>query len=167
MTATAIADVTVKVNGPEGGVFDWDAIDWRQTEGDVRRLRQRIVAMRRGEGGGPAGSRSKGPGSTVFIRAVSERGGAGSSPEGERDDWSCPENQTGCRDCGDVGCWRHTRPGGGLRPETAASNLIRRQLPLVPVPQAHELASGPGPLWCHGLPHLDGHDGFVSSISDC
>jgi RNA-directed DNA polymerase len=31
-----------EVNGPEGEVLDWDAVDWRQAEGDVRRLRQRI-----------------------------------------------------------------------------------------------------------------------------
>jgi hypothetical protein len=55
MTATAIADVTVKVNGPEGGVFDWDAIDWRQTEGDVRRLRQRIFLDETGRGRRPCG----------------------------------------------------------------------------------------------------------------
>src|SRR6516225_79748 len=30
------------VNGPEGEVLDWDAVDWRQAEDDVRRLRQRI-----------------------------------------------------------------------------------------------------------------------------
>src|ERR1700748_2785502 len=30
------------VNGPEGDVLDWDAVDWRQAEDDVRRLRQRI-----------------------------------------------------------------------------------------------------------------------------
>ena len=30
------------VNGPEGDVMDWDAVDWRQAEDDVRRLRQRI-----------------------------------------------------------------------------------------------------------------------------
>ena len=30
------------VNGPEGDVFDWHAIDWRAVEDDVRRLRQRI-----------------------------------------------------------------------------------------------------------------------------
>src|SRR5437016_13661920 len=30
------------VNGPEDEVLDWDAVDWRQVEGDVRRLRQRI-----------------------------------------------------------------------------------------------------------------------------
>ena len=33
---------TVAVNGPEGDVVDWDAVDWRQAEDDVRRLRQRI-----------------------------------------------------------------------------------------------------------------------------
>lgn len=32
------------VNGPEGDATDWLAIDWRQVEGDVRRLRQRIFA---------------------------------------------------------------------------------------------------------------------------
>ena len=33
---------TVMVNGPEGDVLDWGAVDWRQAEDDVRRLRQRI-----------------------------------------------------------------------------------------------------------------------------
>jgi hypothetical protein len=32
------------VNGPEGEFPDWDAVDWRQVEEDVRRLRQRIFA---------------------------------------------------------------------------------------------------------------------------
>ena len=30
------------MNGPEGEVLDWEAVDWRQVEDDVRRLRQRI-----------------------------------------------------------------------------------------------------------------------------
>ncbi|MEV0217799.1 group II intron reverse transcriptase/maturase [Micromonospora sp. ALFpr18c] len=30
------------VNGPEGEVVDWDAVDWRTVEDNVRRLRQRI-----------------------------------------------------------------------------------------------------------------------------
>jgi RNA-directed DNA polymerase len=30
------------VNGPEGDGLDWDAVDWRRVEDDVRRLRQRI-----------------------------------------------------------------------------------------------------------------------------
>ena len=33
---------TIMVNGPEGDVLDWDAVDWRRAEDDVRRLRQRI-----------------------------------------------------------------------------------------------------------------------------
>ena len=33
---------TVTVIGPEGEVLDWDAVDWRRVEDDVRRLRQRI-----------------------------------------------------------------------------------------------------------------------------
>ena len=33
---------TITVNGPEGDVVDWDAVDWRQAEDDVRRLRQQI-----------------------------------------------------------------------------------------------------------------------------
>src|SRR3954451_6860394 len=37
-------DGVVGVNGPEGGVADWDAIDWRTHEDNVRRLRQRIFA---------------------------------------------------------------------------------------------------------------------------
>src|SRR5829696_9970356 len=33
---------TAMVNGPEGDVLGWDAVEWRRVEGDVRRLRQRI-----------------------------------------------------------------------------------------------------------------------------
>ena len=33
---------TLAVNGPEGDALDWDAVDWRQAEDNVRRLRQRI-----------------------------------------------------------------------------------------------------------------------------
>jgi len=33
---------TIMANGPEGDVLDWDAVDWRRAEDDVRRLRQRI-----------------------------------------------------------------------------------------------------------------------------
>jgi RNA-directed DNA polymerase len=36
------AATAVAVNGPEDAPFDWHAIDWRQVEDDVRRLRQRI-----------------------------------------------------------------------------------------------------------------------------
>jgi len=38
----AVATVAVAVNGPEDVAFDWDAVDWRRHEGNVRRLRQRI-----------------------------------------------------------------------------------------------------------------------------
>jgi RNA-directed DNA polymerase len=38
------------VNGPKDGVVDWDAIDWRLCEDNVRRLRQRIfTATREGD----------------------------------------------------------------------------------------------------------------------
>src|SRR5213079_2128149 len=37
----------VTANGPEGDVLDWDAVDWRQAENDVRRLRQRIFTASR------------------------------------------------------------------------------------------------------------------------
>ena len=33
---------TVEVNGPADEPLDWDTIDWRGVEEDVRRLRQRI-----------------------------------------------------------------------------------------------------------------------------
>ena len=33
---------TLAVNGPEDDVVAWDAVDWRQAEDNVRRLRQRI-----------------------------------------------------------------------------------------------------------------------------
>jgi RNA-directed DNA polymerase len=36
---------TVTVNGPEDEVLDWDAVDWRRVEDDVRRLRQRIFTV--------------------------------------------------------------------------------------------------------------------------
>jgi RNA-directed DNA polymerase len=40
---TAMPPVAVAVvNGPEDDLLDWDAIDWRTAEDDVRRLRQRI-----------------------------------------------------------------------------------------------------------------------------
>src|ERR1700745_1335255 len=35
-------DATMVVNGPEDVPSGWDAVDWRQAEDDVRRLRQRI-----------------------------------------------------------------------------------------------------------------------------
>src|SRR6266496_4361365 len=38
---------TAMVNGPEGDVLDWDAVDWRRVEADVRRLRQRIFTATR------------------------------------------------------------------------------------------------------------------------
>ena len=37
----------VVVNGPEGGLIDWDAVSWRSVDADVRRLRQRIFAATR------------------------------------------------------------------------------------------------------------------------
>jgi RNA-directed DNA polymerase len=40
LTDTTVDAVTV--NGPEDVFFDWDAIDWRTCEDNVRRLRQRI-----------------------------------------------------------------------------------------------------------------------------
>ena len=36
------AATDVVVNGPEDAALDWDAVDWRTVEDDVRRLRQRI-----------------------------------------------------------------------------------------------------------------------------
>ena len=46
MTGRALADIAVKatrnVNGPEDEYLNWDVIDWRTIEDDVRRLRQRI-----------------------------------------------------------------------------------------------------------------------------
>jgi len=38
----AMSAVVGMVNGPEGELLDWDAVDWRTVEDDVRRLRQRI-----------------------------------------------------------------------------------------------------------------------------
>ena len=44
MTEAAAAVTDAVVNGPEGDLLDWDAVDWRQVEEDVRRLRRRIFA---------------------------------------------------------------------------------------------------------------------------
>ena len=44
MTEAAAAVTDAVVNGPEGDPLDWDAVDWRQVEENVRRLRQRIFA---------------------------------------------------------------------------------------------------------------------------
>ena len=41
-TATATPDAVVVVNGPKDDLLDWDGIDWRTAQEDVRRLRQRI-----------------------------------------------------------------------------------------------------------------------------
>jgi N-terminal domain of reverse transcriptase len=43
-TATTVAKERAVVNGPEGELLDWDAVEWRRVEGDVGRLRQRIFA---------------------------------------------------------------------------------------------------------------------------
>ncbi|HZR50356.1 MAG TPA: group II intron reverse transcriptase/maturase [Streptosporangiaceae bacterium] len=43
----AIAAEPSPVNGPEGGLPDWDQVDWGQAEENVRRLRQRIFAASR------------------------------------------------------------------------------------------------------------------------
>jgi RNA-directed DNA polymerase len=40
--AFAMAMVALKVNGPKDDRLDWNAINWRRVEDDVRRLRQRI-----------------------------------------------------------------------------------------------------------------------------
>jgi RNA-directed DNA polymerase len=42
--AGATATTAATVNGPEGGLADWDQVDWGQAEENVRRLRQRIFA---------------------------------------------------------------------------------------------------------------------------
>jgi hypothetical protein len=34
----------VVANGPQDAVLDWNAVDWRAAEAEVRRLRQRIFA---------------------------------------------------------------------------------------------------------------------------
>jgi RNA-directed DNA polymerase len=48
--AFAIAMADLAVNGPEDVGYDWDAIDWRSQEDNVRRLRQRIFkATREGD----------------------------------------------------------------------------------------------------------------------
>lgn len=39
LDAAALDEVA---NGPEDAVLDWDAVNWRTVEDDVRRLRQRI-----------------------------------------------------------------------------------------------------------------------------
>src|SRR5215472_1884403 len=45
--ALALAMPALDVNGPEDPALDWDAIDWRGCEDQVRRLRQRIFKAAR------------------------------------------------------------------------------------------------------------------------
>jgi RNA-directed DNA polymerase len=45
--ATAVSAAGGGVNGSEGDLLDWDAINWRAVEDDVRRLRQRIFTASR------------------------------------------------------------------------------------------------------------------------
>ncbi len=45
--AFAMAMAALGVNGPEDDRLDWNAIDWRKVEDDVRRLRQRIFTASR------------------------------------------------------------------------------------------------------------------------
>jgi hypothetical protein len=40
---TLDAPAAAGVNGPEGEALAWLSIDWQRVEGDVRRLRQRIL----------------------------------------------------------------------------------------------------------------------------
>jgi RNA-directed DNA polymerase len=47
LTAVSAADGGGVVNGPEGEILDWDAIDWRAIEENVRRLRHRIFTASR------------------------------------------------------------------------------------------------------------------------
>ena len=50
----AMSAAAAVVNGPEGELLDWHAVDWRAAEDDVRRLRQRIfTASRAGDLKGP------------------------------------------------------------------------------------------------------------------
>jgi RNA-directed DNA polymerase len=45
--ATAVPAAGGGVNGSEGDLLDWDAVNWRAVEDDVRRLRQRIFTASR------------------------------------------------------------------------------------------------------------------------
>ena len=47
LVPTGLVFAAVGVNGPEGGFLDWDAVDWRVCEENVRRLRQRIFTASR------------------------------------------------------------------------------------------------------------------------
>ena len=47
LDTTEVADIAAVVNGPEDEPLDWDAVQWRHAEENVRRLRQRIFAASR------------------------------------------------------------------------------------------------------------------------
>src|SRR5829696_3906722 len=47
MGKLATAPLDGVVNGPEDAVLDWEAVDWRWVEDDVRRLRHRIFTASR------------------------------------------------------------------------------------------------------------------------
>jgi N-terminal domain of reverse transcriptase len=44
---TEVVTDEATVNGPEDEPLDWDAVQWREAEEDIRRLRQRIFAASR------------------------------------------------------------------------------------------------------------------------
>ena len=45
----------VGVNGPEGGLLDWDAVNWRTCQEHVRPLRRRIFTASRNPSMTPVG----------------------------------------------------------------------------------------------------------------
>ena len=49
-TTLTLVPAAVEVNGPEGEVLDWLAVDWQVVEDSVRRLRQRILHGDTGRG---------------------------------------------------------------------------------------------------------------------
>jgi hypothetical protein len=42
---TEVADIAAVVNGPEDEPLDWDAIQWRHAEENVRRLHHRVGGL--------------------------------------------------------------------------------------------------------------------------
>jgi RNA-directed DNA polymerase len=45
--SVSLADTDAVVNEPDGVPLDWDQVNWRSVERDVRRLRQRLFAAER------------------------------------------------------------------------------------------------------------------------
>src|SRR6478735_9147775 len=134
---------TVEVNGPEGEVVDWDAVDWRAVEDDVRRLRHRIftegllepgASKRRTPGSEGAAAQQCAAATRLADLVLPARGGGVVGAAGQR---------PGCEECAGPAQNGQTRcclAGQADREGPAAALLYRR-------PRSGDCGTTPGCAW--------------------